>query len=526
MQETGQAAIRHTGVALAALGISIILLAQDFSALNVALPSIERDLDTDLSTVQWVINAYALVFAVLIVTGGRLADQFGRRRVFLAGAAVFAVTSLLAGLAPTPLLLIGARALMGIGAALMWPAVLGMAFAVLPGKAGLAGGLVIGAAGIGQAIGPISGGALTEFLSWRWVQYVNVPLAILAMLGIWRAIPPPAAPSARQPIDYPGILALSTGLVALLFALDQAADWGWTDWRILLLLAISAIAFAAFVPIERRAGDGALVPMAVMGDRGFVVACVLIGLVAPAFVATLLYLPQLMEKLLGYSPLAAGIGMLPLLGAFALVSFVASPIAGRIGLRPTILVGTAGMALGPFMLSGFGVGSPYEALVLGMLVTGVGLGLVFPTITTAGVTAVDPARTSLAGGILYMFQLAGGAIGLGLTTTIVASSAQSAVRASAPAVADLSAEQAVALRGLLAGTESSQQVLGQFDGGTAQQLLDLAGEAFAAGVQTGLRVDAALAALAFGVALVLLHVRRGTAGAPRDSRAAGGQPRR
>src|SRR5688500_7541399 len=176
VQGSGQAAVRHTGVALAALGISIVLMAQDFSALNVALPSIERDLDTDLSTVQWVINAYALVFAVLIVTGGRLADQFGRRRVFLTGAAVFAVTSLLAGLAPTPLLLIGARALMGIGAALMWPAVLGMAFAVLPGKAGLAGGLVIGAAGIGQAIGPISGGALTEFLSWRWVQYVNVPL--------------------------------------------------------------------------------------------------------------------------------------------------------------------------------------------------------------------------------------------------------------------------------------------------------------------------------------------------------------
>jgi MFS family permease len=244
----GQAAVRHTGLALAALGISIVLLAQDFSALNVALPSVERELDTDLTTVQWVINAYALVFAVLIVTGGRLADQFGRRRVFLIGAAVFALTSLLAGLAPAPLPLIAARALMGVGAALMWPAVLGMAFAVLPARAGLAGGLVIGAAGIGQAIGPISGGALTEFLSWRWVQCINVPLALLAMAGIWLAIPAPATPSARPPIDYSGILALSVALVALLFALDQAVDWGWTDWRILLLLVVSVIALAAFVP--------------------------------------------------------------------------------------------------------------------------------------------------------------------------------------------------------------------------------------------------------------------------------------
>jgi len=521
VQARGQAGTRHSAVALASLGISIILLAQDFSALNVALPSIERELHTDLSTVQWVINAYALVFAVLIVTGGRLADQFGRRRIFLTGAAVFAVMSLLAGFAPTPILLIAARALMGIGAALMWPAVLGMAFAVLPGRASLAGGLVIGAAGIGQAIGPISGGALTEFLSWRWVQFVNVPLAALAMLGIWRAIPPPAAPSARQRIDYPGILSLSLGLFALLFALDQATDWGWGDWRILLSLAISAVSLAAFVPIERRAGDSALVPMDVMRDRGFVVACLLIGLIAPAFVAVLLYLPQLLEKLLGYSPLPAGIGMLPLLGAFALVSFVASPVAGHIGVRPTILVGTAAMAIGPFLLSGFGIGSAYSSLVLGMVVTGVGLGLVFPTVTTAGVTAVDPGRSSLAGGILYMFQLAGGAIGLGLTTTIVASSAQSAIRTEAPAITQLPAEQLTALRGLLAGTESSQQVLAQFDAATAQRLLDLAGEAFAAGVQTGLRVDAALAALAFLLALVLLNGHRRPTATPAPSAAPG-----
>ncbi len=497
------------GIALASLGVSIVLLAQDFSALNVALPSIERELDTDLTTVQWVINAYALVFAVLIVTGGRLADQFGRQRIFLLGAGIFAVTSLLAGLAPTPIVLIATRALMGIGAALMWPAVLGMAYAVLPSnRASLAGGLVIGAAGVGQAIGPITGGALTEFLSWRWVQFVNVPLALLAMFGIWRSIPTVAIPKAGGRIDYPGIVTLSAGLFALLFALDQATDWGWGDWRIILSLVLAVAFMALFVVIERGAGPSALVPFEVMRNRPFAVACVLIALIAPAFIAILLYLPQLMEKLLNFSPLMAGIGMLPLLACFALVSFVAAPLADRLGARIVIIAGTAMMAGGPFLLSGFGVGSSYTSLIAGMVVTGIGLGLVFPTITTAGVTAIDPSRTSLAGGIIYMFQLAGGAIGLGLTTTIVASAAQGAQRAGGSPVTALPAEQLTALGGLLAGTESSQRVLQQFSPDVAQQLLDTAAEAFANGVQAGLRLDAGLAALALVVALLLVKGRQ------------------
>jgi EmrB/QacA subfamily drug resistance transporter len=504
----------RTALALASLGISIVLIAQDFSALNVALPSIERDLDTDLTTVQWVINAYALAFAVLMVTGGRLADQFGRRTIFLVGAAIFAVTSLLAGLAPGPLPLIGARALMGIGGALMWPAVLGMAFAVLPPqKAGLAGSLVIGAAGIGQAIGPISGGALTEFLSWRWVHFVNVPITLVAMAGIWFAIAPQAAPGRGEPVDVPGIVALSTALVALLFALDQATDWGWTDPRILLALAVTVLGLIVFVPLERRAGEHALVPLAVMRTRAFATACVLIALVAPAFTAVLLYLPQLMEKLLAFSPLQAGIGMLPLLGAFAVVSFAAAPLAAHLGTKPVIVAGAACMAVGPWLLSGFGIGSAFNALIPGMVVTGIGLGLVYPTITTAGVTAIDPARASLAGGIIYMFQLAGGAIGLGLTTTIVASSTQAAVRA---AVADLPVVEVDDLRGLLAGTESAQAAVQGLDAAAAQQILATAGEAFAAGVRAGLRVDAALSAVAVVLAIVLLRGSERTAPAQTD----------
>ncbi len=168
---------RGTATALFAMCLSVVILANDFTALNVALPSIEKAFNTDVSTVQWVINAYALVFGMLIVTGGRLADVFGRRRAFFVGTTIFILMSLLGGAAQNEYWLIAARAAMGVGAALMWPAILGMTFAALPPeKAGLAGGLVLGAAGVGQSIGPISGGLLTEYLSWRWTLFVNLPI--------------------------------------------------------------------------------------------------------------------------------------------------------------------------------------------------------------------------------------------------------------------------------------------------------------------------------------------------------------
>jgi MFS family permease len=161
-----------TILALMAMGLSVLVISIDISAMNVALPSIERDFDSDISTIQWVINAYALFTGMMLVTGGRLADMYGRRKVFLIGVTIFAATSFIGGIARNDYWLIGARALMGIGGALMWPSILGITYDLLPrDKAGLAGGIIIGAAGLGQAIGPIVGGSLTQFLGWRWIQF-------------------------------------------------------------------------------------------------------------------------------------------------------------------------------------------------------------------------------------------------------------------------------------------------------------------------------------------------------------------
>ncbi len=404
------------------MGLAVIVIANDFSAINVALPVMEKDFHTNVNTLEWVINAYALTFGVLIVTAGRLADLFGRREAFFVGSAIFASMSALGGAAQTETWLIASRVLMGIGGALMWPAILGMTYAALPAdKAGLAGGLILGAAGLGNAIGPLLGGTLTDVLSWRWIFFFNVPVTAFAVIITYLTVHQPKPETEDTRIDYTGFATLSIGLVALLVALDQVDDWGWGDSRIHLLLAIAVVLVTAFVFVERRAGRHALVPRDVMRNESFTASCFAILLMSATFFAALLYLPQFMQHQLSYSPIKSGAGMLPFLAVFALVSFIAGPLYNRIGPKPIVSVGAACIAAGPLLFSQIDSGSGYSALIPGMVVLGLGIGLFYSTATTAGVTSVDESRTSLAGGIIYMFQIAGGSIGLGLTTTVFSS---------------------------------------------------------------------------------------------------------
>jgi EmrB/QacA subfamily drug resistance transporter len=401
------------------MGLAVVVIANDFSAINVALPTMEGDFHTGINTIQWVINAYALTFGVMIVTGGRLADMFGRRNAFFLGTAIFAAMSALGGAAQSESWLIATRTVMGIGGALMWPAILGMTYEILPEeKAGLAGGIIIGAAGLGNAIGPLVGGVCTDLLTWRWIFFLNVPVSLFAVLVTYFLVHVREPEASDRRIDYAGVSALSVGLVSLLVALDQVDDWGWGDPRVIGLLAIAFVLVLAFVPIERRAGAHALVPRDVMRNQSFTASCVAILFMSATFFAALLYLPQFMEKQLGYSPLKSGLGMLPFLATFALVSFLAGPLYNRLGAKKLVVFGAACITLAPFLFSLADADSGYGSLVVGMVVLGIGIGSFYPTATTAGVTSVDSSQTSLAGGIVYMFQIAGGSIGLGLTTTV------------------------------------------------------------------------------------------------------------
>jgi len=413
---------KSTMLGMVAMGVAVLVVANDFTALSVALPAIERDLHSKVTTVQWVINGYAMVFGVLIVTGGRLADMFGRRRVFIAGAAIFALFSVIGGLASDIWLLLACRFLMGIGGAMMWPAILGLTYGLLPAsKAGLAGGIILGAAGFGNAVGPLLGGVLTDTVGWRWIFYVNLPVAAAAVAITLLVVPQDPARKGEAKIDYPGTVVLSIGLLALLLALDWALDLGWTAPLIIFLFAVGAVALVAFLFIERRAGDRALVPRNVLQNRAFLAAGMATLLASAIFFAALLYLPQFMSKELGFNAMGSGAGLLPMMGTFMVTSFIAGRLYARLGPKVIVTMGAALLGAGMILLSRISASTTYDQLVFGMVVLGVGVGLFYSSVTTAAITALDPSEASLAGAIVYMFQIAGGSIGVGFNTAIVVS---------------------------------------------------------------------------------------------------------
>ena len=218
--------------------------------------------------------------------------------------------------------------------------------------------------------------------------------------------------------DYVGVATLTTGLVALLVALDEADSTGWGSPLILGLLGLFVLMMAAFVVNERRAGARALVPRDVISNRPFAAACLAVLLMSPTFFVALVYLPEFMQQTLGYSPVKAGLGLLPMMGVFALVSFASGPLYERLGPRPVLAAGAACLVAGPLLLALVEAGDSWAQLIPGMVLLGAGVGLFYSSVTTAAVTALDPSRASLAGGIVYMFQVAGGSVGLGIATTV------------------------------------------------------------------------------------------------------------
>jgi EmrB/QacA subfamily drug resistance transporter len=407
---------------LLAMSLALVAITLDLSALNVAVPAMERAFHSSVGTMQWALNGYALAFAVLLVTGGRLADLLGRRRIFVVGTLIFALAALAGGLAADVWWMIGARVVMGVGAALMLPAATGIMYAALPAsRAGLAGAFVVGSFGIGQSIGPLIGGALTEYLSWRWVFFVDIPAAAIALYGALREVPADAPGGGERRIDYGGIATLSLAVFALLFALDQGTDWGWSDPRVVGALVVSALSFGAFVLVERRAGEHALIPPDVVRSRPFRATGVVALLGAPVFFSALFYLPQFMDKLRGSSAFEVGVEMLPFMGALAAASFAAAPVYNRLGPRVALVIGLTGMVAGCAVL-GFVSGPGYLRLLPGMVLVGAGLAFFASALTTAAVTALADSERSLAGAIIFTLRVGGGAVGLGLMTAIVASS--------------------------------------------------------------------------------------------------------
>ncbi len=511
----GNGLSRNAILLIFAMCLTTIVMGNDFSSMNIAIPSIEKTFDTNLATAQWVVNAFMLSFAVLIVTGGRIADIYGRRRSYFIGTAIFAVASFAGGFSTNIYMLIGFRLLMGIGAAIVFPAVVGILYETLTGdRAALAGGLFAGSVGTGEVIGPILGGFLTTYLSWRWILFINLPIMVIAMVISWRVITPdPESAGEGKRIDYLGSVLIGLGLFALLFAFDQSSSWGWGDPRIIALLVVAVVSLVVFVLVERRIGERALVPREVMRNREFMVNMLAVVLLSAPFFVAMLYIPQFAQKFLGYSALVAGVALVPMVATFAVSSFISGSIYDKIGPKLTVSGGAALLVVGTTLLAVVPDDPSFVWFIPGMLVLGAGIGIFFSAATTAGVTSLDEALDSLGGGLIMMARIMGGAIGIALTTAVFMSASRNEVSdLASDAGISLSNQEVKKLDNLLINSDSATQALMRFPEAIQTRITGFAEDAFMSGFQAGMLANVVLAAVGFVLVLIFVggsfHLRQ------------------
>ncbi len=491
-----------------AMGIGIGVIAVDIASVNVALPAVEKDFSTTVDTIQWVVNGYALSFGVLMVTCGRLADTFGRRKAFFFGLVVFGLASLIGGLSQAASVLIGARVVQGVGAALLWPSIIGIVYSsVSDDQKGFAVGLILGTAGVGNSAGPLIGGVLTEFASWRWVLFINVPLCVIAGILTYLEVAEQKIEEGKKNVDYLGILTVSISLVSLMFALNMSTTWEWTSYKTTSLVVVFAVVMVLFLRLERKKED-ALIPADVMSNLPFMLRATTMFTVIPALFGLLLYMPQYFEKFFGYSSLLAGASLIPMLLMFALIAPISGKVYTRIGPRYSILTGMLLILFGTLVIIILGFGGGFYGFLPGLVISGIGFGFAVPSITTAAVGSVRESRASLAGGITYMFQLVGGALGLAIVTTIFTDVAKSDVarRISSSGLVLSENHQADVLDFIL-GSGSKSALIADFGATRLSDLMPHIQHSYVTGLEYGLGFAAVIVAL--GAIIALLPIGEG-----------------
>jgi EmrB/QacA subfamily drug resistance transporter len=482
---------------LAAMCFALFMVMLDNTVTNVALPSIQRDFGASLSALEWTINAYTLTFAVLLVTGGRLGDIFGRRRVFLIGVAAFAVASTMIGIAPGEGTLIGFRALQGVGAALMMPATLSIiSNAFPPHERGKAIGTWAGVSAIALAAGPLVGGWLTEDVSWRAIFFLNIPVAIGAIAVTLFATHESRDETVSRKVDFGGIAAITLTLAPLVLALVEANAWGWGSARIIGLLALSVASLIAFVLVE-RASDAPVVDFAFFRSRQFAGTNVVAFAVSFTMFAMFFFLALYMQNILHYSPLEAGVRFLP----STLVIIVAGPIAGRltdrIGPRPLMTAGLVLVGAATLWESRITVHTSYGYLLPAFVVMGLGMGFVMSPMSTAAMNAVDRTKAGVASGVLSMSRMVGGTFGVAALGALIAGVGRHDLERSLPQVAGTARDRLVDGLGSGAGLEHAPAAV-----------QSAAGSAFVDALGTGLTISAATALVAAVLAWLLIDSGR------------------
>jgi EmrB/QacA subfamily drug resistance transporter len=417
---------------LGAMCFALFMIMLDNTVVNVALPSIQRDLNASISGLEWTINGYTLSFAVLLATGGRLGDIFGRRRMFLSGVVIFALSSATAGLAPDQTSLVASRVAQGVGAALMMPGTLSIITDAFPAQErGKAMGTWAGVSALALAVGPVLGGFLTEHVTWRAIFYLNIPVAVGAVMATLFAVRESRDTTVGREVDYLGVAALTVGLTGLVLALVEGNSWGWGSAKILALLATAVIAMGAFVLVELRV-RAPMVEFRFFSHRNFVGAVVVALIITFAMMGVFFFLAIYMQDILGYSPLEAGVRFLPSTLMIVAVAPVAGRMADRFGPRWLIAGGLTIVAASLYTFTGIAVDSSYLDLLPGFMLLGIGIAMTMSPMTSAAMNAVTVEKAGIASGVLSMFRMVGGSLGVAVTGAIfqgvVGSSFESAGR--------------------------------------------------------------------------------------------------
>jgi EmrB/QacA subfamily drug resistance transporter len=440
--------------ALVFIALAQLMVVLDATIVNIALPSAQQDLGISDGNRQWVITAYALAFGGLLLFGGRIADLWGRKRTFVTGLIGFAAASALGGAAQGEATMLGARALQGVFGALLAPAALSL-LAVMFTEArerAKAFGIYGAIAGGGGAVGLILGGFLTEYLDWRWTFFVNIPFAVVAAAGAYFVIREPAGSRNRSPLDIPGVVLSTLGLVSLVYGFTRAESDGWSDSVTVGLFVASALLLAAFILVESKV-KAPLLPLRVLTDRNRGGVYLSLGLAVIAMFGLFLFLTYYLQIVKGYSPVKTGFAFLPMIvgmiaGSTQIGARLMTRVAPRLLMGPGFLVAAVGMLL----LTQMEIDSSYVGLLLpAQLLLGLGMGTAFMPAMSLATHGVEPRDAGVASAMVNTSQQVGGAIGTALLNTVAASATTAYIKDHIATAASKPQQQLVQLQGMVHG---------------------------------------------------------------------------
>ena len=415
-------------IVLVLICLAQFMVVLDATIVNVALPSIQKDLNLSEGSLQWIVNAYTLVFGGFLLLGGRAGDLLGRKRLFLIGLVIFTGASLLDGLANSEGLLIAARCVQGLGAALISPAALSIISTTFEEGAERARALGVWAAIAigGSAVGLVLGGFLTQTFSWPWIFFVNVPVGIVAFFLSLRIVPESKAELGHRSFDIAGAVTVTGGLMALVYAIVDAQQSGWGSGKTLGFFALAILLLASFVVIELRSQQP-LVRLSIFRIRSLLTANIAMFLAMSGMFAMFFFNTLYIQRVLGYGPLKAGLAFLPFTAGIMISAGLASAYAPRIGVRPVAAAGFILTAAGLVILTMLPTHGSYGANVLpGIIVASLGMGAIFMPLTLIATTGLADADQGLASGLFNTSQQIGGALGLAALSTLAASKTSSA----------------------------------------------------------------------------------------------------